>query len=414
MSGRRAEVIAIGSELLDTGRSDSNGTYLARRLGEIGLEVRFRSVVGDSIDDIREAFRVALGRSDVVVATGGLGPTVDDLTREAVASLLAIPLIEDEALVRTIEDRFHRYAADMPPRNRRQAQVPRGAEPLPNRHGTAPGLVLQVGHAFIALLPGVPLEMRQIMEESVLPRLATTGERYAYRSVKIAGLSESEVDRRLEDVARRAGGVAWTILGYPGQVEIHLRERVSAGGRPEGIERIEREIESTLGINVFARDEGTMEQTVGTLLGVRGASLAVAESLTGGSIAGRITSVAGSSRYFVGGIVCYTDAAKIEVLGVRKGILQDFGAVSREVAVEMAHRARALLTATYGLAATGYAGPQGGGKDRPAGTVALALTGPQLSRSRELMLPGDREGVRARASQAALDLLRRALLGEEA
>jgi competence/damage-inducible protein CinA-like protein len=413
MTGIRAEVIAIGSELLESRQSESNGTYLARRLGGIGLDVRFRTIVGDSIDDIREAFRVALGRSDVILATGGLGPTVDDLTREALASLLDLPLVEDRAIVREIENRFRRYGVEMPPSNLRQAQVPQGAEPLPNRHGTAPGLFLKTDRAVLVLLPGVPQEMRQIMEDAVMPRLGSVGKRYATRILKIAGLAESEVDRRLEDVARRAGEVAWTILGFPGQVEIHLRERLSEGETAAGIERIEREIEAILGLSLFARDGVTMEETVGRLLVDRGATLAVAESLTGGFLSARMTSVPGSSRYFAGGIVCYTEAAKRDLLGVRERTLKEFGVVSREVAVEMAERARDVLGSTWGLSATGYAGPEGGGGDQPPGTVMLGLSGPGSARVRALLLPGDREGVRTRAAQAALDLLRRALLGAE-
>jgi nicotinamide-nucleotide amidase len=407
----RAEVLAIGSELLDPGRSDTNGAYLALRLGEIGIPVRFRTVVGDVIGDLEEAFRVALSRSDLVVATGGLGPTVDDLTREALASLLDLPLEEDRAVLRQIEERFRRLGLDMPPRNRRQAQVPRGAEVLANRLGTAPGLFLRSAGRIVALLPGVPSEMERMAEEELLPRLRPTGERFVYRIFKIAGLAESEVDRRLEDVARRAGEVAWTILASPGQVEIHLRERVRPGEPAVGIERIDREIEATLGIDLFARDGDTLEGTVGRLLLEREESVAVAESLTGGQIAGRISSVPGASRYFVGGVVCYSDEAKRRLLGVRRETLEIHGAASPEVALEMARGARELLAATWGISATGFAGPGGGSADRPPGTVVIGLAGPERALHRELRLPGDRETVRARAAQWALDLLRRELTG---
>lgn len=410
MSAPRAELIAVGSELLEPWRTDTNGSYLARVLGERGIAVRFRTVVGDTAEDLEGAFRVALERSDLIVATGGLGPTIDDLTREAVAALLGLPLLEDEGLAAKIGERFLRHGLTMPPQNRRQAMVPRGADVLPNRLGTAPGLWIARGDARIVLLPGVPEEMRQITEESVLPRLQGTGERFAHRIIKIAGLAESEVDRRLETVARRAAPVAWTILASPAQVEIHLRERVPAGGRPEGIERIDGEIAAVLGAHLAARDEETIEEVTGRLLVGRGATLATAESLTGGGIAERVTRIPGASRYFRGGVVSYVDDAKRDVLGVAPQTLRDRGPVSRETAVEMARGARRLFASTWALSATGYAGPEGGGPDRPPGTTVLCLAGPGVETIRELNFPGTREVVRERSCRSALDMLRRALL----
>ena len=410
MSPPRAELIAVGSELLEPWRTDTNGSYLARVLGERGIAVRFRTVVGDTAEDLEGAFRVALDRSDLIVATGGLGPTIDDLTREAVAALLGLPLLEDEGLAAAIEERFRRHGLTMPPQNRRQAMVPRGAEVLPNRLGTAPGLWIVRGDARLVLLPGVPEEMRQITEESVLPRLQGTGERFSHRIIKIAGLAESEVDRRLETVARGAAPVAWTILASPAQVEIHLRERVPAGGRPEGIDRIDGEIAAVLGAHVAARDEETIEEVTGRLLVGRGATLATAESLTGGGIAERVTRIPGASRYFRGGVVSYVDEAKRDVLGVAPETLRDRGPVSRETAVEMARGVLRLFGSTWALSATGYAGPEGGGPDRPLGTTVLCLAGPGVETVRELNFPGTRDVVRERSCRSALDMLRRALL----
>ena len=291
--------------------------------------------------------------------------------------------------------------------------VPQGATILPNRLGTAPGLWLPSGRATIVLLPGVPGEMRQIVDDSVLARLPVEEDRFAYRVIKIAGLTESDVDRRLDEVARSAGPVAWTILAAPEQIEIHLRERVRGGDAPAGMERIDRAIVEVLGAHVFARDEETMEEVIGSLLVERGESLATAESLTGGGIAGRITSVSGASRYFRGAAVVYTDESKKALLGVGARTLETHGAVSPATAVEMACGARRLFGSTWALSATGYAGPEGGGPDRPAGTVVLGLAGPEIETSRELRLPGNRETVRARTGRTALDLLRRALLGVE-
>jgi len=410
MSPPRAELIAVGSELLEPWRTDTNGSYLARVLGERGIAVRFRTVVGDTVEDLEGAFRVALGRSDLIVATGGLGPTIDDLTREAVAALLGLPLLEDEGLAASIEERFRSHGLTMPPQNRRQAMVPRGADVLPNRLGTAPGLWIARGDARLVLLPGVPDEMRQITEESVLPRLQGTGERFAHRIIKIAGLGESEVDRRLEPVARGAAPVAWTILASPAQVEIHLRERVAAGGRPEGIDRIDGEIAAVLGAHVAARDEETIEEVTGRLLVGRGDTLATAESLTGGGIAERVTRIPGASRYFRGGVVSYVDEAKRDILGVAPDTLRDRGPVSRETAVEMARGVLRLFGSTWALSATGYAGPEGGGPDRPPGTTILCLAGPGVETVRELNFPGTRDVVRERSCRSALDMLRRALL----
>ncbi len=411
MSPRRAELIAVGSELLGPWRTDTNGSYLSRVLGERGIAVRFRTVVGDSLEDMRNAFRGALERSDLVVATGGLGPTIDDLTREAVAGLLGLPLEEDERIVARIEERFRRHALTMPPRNRRQAMVPRGAEVLPNSLGTAPGLLLRAGAATIVLLPGVPDEMRRMMDESVLPRLGETGERFAYRVIKIAGLTESEVDRRLSDAAHDAAPAEWTILAAPGQVEIHLRERVTEGAPAAALERLDSAITAELGSHVFARDEETMEEIVGGQLVARGESLACAESLTGGEVAQRITRVPGASRYFRGGVVAYTAEAKRAILGVSQATLESEASVGPETASAMARGARRLFGSTWAVSTTGYAGPEGGGAGRPAGMVFLGLSGPGGESTRELSVPGSRETVRTRTARSALDLVRRAILG---
>jgi nicotinamide-nucleotide amidase len=411
---RRAELIAIGSELLGWSRLDTNGSYLARRLGERGIPVRFRTIVGDDPADLRAAFAVALGRAEVVIATGGLGPTVDDLTREAVAELLGLPLDEDAALLRGIEERFRRHGLAMPPSNRRQAQVPRGAEVLPNSVGTAPGLVLRQGTRIVALLPGVPAEMESMVEDALLPRLQAANEVLASRVLKIAGLTESETDRRLAEVHAGAGDVEWTILAAPGQIEIHLRERVGAGATPAGIDRLDAAIAAILGEHLFGRDDQTIESAVGRLATAAGATAAVAESVTGGGVAARLTSIPGASRWFRGGAVAYGDDAKIALAGVDPGILAREGAVSVAVAAGMAEGIRARLGATWGLATTGYAGPEGGGPDRPPGTIVLGLAGPGVANTRTLRLPGPRAIVQQRAVMAALDLLRRGLMGRPA
>ena len=408
---RRAELIAIGSELLGWSRVDTNGSYLARRLGERGIPVRFRTIVGDDPADLRAAFAVALGRAEVVIATGGLGPTVDDLTREAVAELLGLPLDEDAALLGGIEERFRRHGLAMPPSNRRQAQVPRGAEVLPNSVGTAPGLVLRRGARLVALLPGVPGEMERMVEDALLPRLEAANEVFATRILKIAGLTESETDRRLAGVHAGAGDVSWTILAAPGQIEIHLSERIGAGAAPAGIARLDAAIAAVLGEHLFGRDDDTIESVVGRLATAAGTTAAVAESVTGGGVAARLTSIPGASRWFRGGAVAYGDDAKIALAGVDPATLAGEGAVSVSTAAGMAEGIRARLGASWGLATTGYAGPEGGGPDRPPGTIVLGLAGPGVATTRTLRLPGPRAIVQQRAVMAALDLLRRGLMG---
>jgi len=409
MSARGAEFIAIGSELLEPLRLDTNGSYVARKLGEIGIAVRFRSVVGDSIEDLSEVFRTAIGRCDLVVATGGLGPTIDDLTREAVSAVLGLPLLEDAAIAEGLRRRFARQGLGMPASNLRQAQVIRGAEVIPNRLGSAPGQLLRSGGVTIALLPGVPAEMQSMVEEWLLPRLEGSDDRYVYRVVHIAGLTESEVDRRLAGVAATAAGIGWTILASLGQVDIHLRERVRAGATARGIERLDQAIAEVLGLHVVSRDEAGLEHEVGRLLVQRGETLAVAESVTGGLVSRRLTDVPGASRYFVGAAVCYSESAKERWAGVRRATLDAEGAVSEATAREMAAGVRDRLGSAWGLATTGFAGPDAG-EGQPPGTVIIGLCGPDGCAARRLRLPGDRPAIRARAAQAALDALRLGLI----
>ena len=411
MSLRQAELIAIGTELLDPWHLDTNGAYLVQQLGTAGIAVRFRTVVGDDPDDLMEVFRMALSRSELIIATGGLGPTIDDRTRETVAALLGRPLEERAEIVADLRTRYAQIGLPLSEGARRQASVPCGAIVLPNHRGSAPGLLIREGKATIALLPGVPAEMRQMVEDSLLSKLGSGSIRVAYRTLRIAGLSESEVDRRLEPVAKDAAGIGWTILGSPGQVSIHLSEPVKRGGEARRIAGIEAEIRRILGRRLFAVDDETLEGVVGRLLRDSGGTLAVAESMTGGGVASAITAVPGSSRYFVGGVVCYSDRLKRQEVGVRPETLDRHGAVSTEVAAEMAAGIRERLGARWGLSVTGYAGPGAGG-GHPPGLVFVGLSGAGEPRAESFSFPGDRDAVRLRAVSGGLDLLRRALLDE--
>jgi nicotinamide-nucleotide amidase len=410
----RAELLAIGSELLGPWRIDTNGSWLARRLGERGIPIAFRTVVGDDPGDLQAALRTALGRSAIVLATGGLGPTVDDITREAASAVLGLPLLEDPAIARRLEERFRRHGLPMPPQNRRQALILEGAEVLPNTLGTAPGQILRPHGRLLVLLPGVPAEMRRMVDEGVLPRLPRTGRRFAYRVLKTAGPTESDVDHRLADLARGAAPVEWTILATPGQVEIHLRESLPGGRPAEGIQRLERAIEAILGPDLFGRDEETLEGVVARLLTSREATVAVAESFTGGLVAARLVNVPGASAWLRGAAVCYSDDAKRGLAAVPAATLAAHGAVSGETAAAMAAGIRSRLGASWGVATTGCAGPGAGPGGRPPGTAFLAVAGPAGDRVLERLLPGDRDLVRVRGAQLALDLLRRALLGAAA
>jgi nicotinamide-nucleotide amidase len=407
---RRAETIAIGTELLGPDRIDSNGAFLSRALGAHGYDVRFRTVVGDEPRELEDALRLAIARVDLVVATGGLGPTVDDLTREAVAAVLRLPLEEDAAIARDLEERFRRHGRPMPPSNLRQAQVPRGAEVLPNKLGSAPGLLLRTDRALLALLPGVPSEMERMTLDHLLPRLDATGTRRVHRVIKIAGTSESDVDHRLAAVHRGAGKVGWTILAGAGQIEIHLTEWTAPKTRAAGVERLDAEIAAILGDDLFGRDDDTLEEVVGRLLVSRRQTVAAAESITGGRIARRLTAVPGASNWFVGGGVVYTDGAKRALADLDAAILERHGAVSVEAATGLAEGIRRRLGSDWGLATTGFAGPAGQNDPHPPGTVLLGIAGPAGSSTRRLMLPGTRTVVQARAAQAGLDLLRRELL----
>ena len=411
MSLNHAELIAIGTELLDPWHLDTNGAYLIRQLGTIGIVVRFRTVVGDDPDDLTNVFRIALGRSDLIIATGGLGPTIDDRTRETVAALLGRPLEERAVIVADLETRYAQIGLALSQGARRQASVPRDAEVLPNHRGSAPGLLIREGKATIVLLPGVPAEMREMVVDSLLTRLASGSTRVAYRTLLIAGLTESEVDQRLDPVAKNAAGIGWTILASPGQVSIHLSEPVKGGEEATRIAVTETEIRRILGDRLFAVDNETMEGVVGRMLHASGGTLAVAESMTGGGVARAITTVPGSSRYFVGGVVCYSDRVKRQEVGVRPETLDRHGAVSAEVAEEMAAGIRDRLGSHWGLSVTGYAGPETG-SGHPPGQVFVGLSGAGKPRAESFSFPGDRDAVRLRAVRGSLDLLRRTLLDE--
>ena len=413
-----AVIIAVGSELLMPDRTDANSLFLTRELNELGVSVRYKMIVGDERDDLAHALRTAIPQADLVVVTGGLGATADDITRETVASVFDLPLQENAGVVSALRDRFAARGLEMPDINRRQALIPKGAVALGNDHGTAPGLFLEHEGTLCVVLPGPPRELHPMFREVAAARLAPhSGGRGIFRRVLIvAGRTESHVEEAAQPVYSRWRGrspaVHTSILASLGQIELHLS---TAGTGAAEADRVltaaTAELAEVLGTNLVSTDGSPLEGVVGRLLVQRESAVAVAESCTGGLIASRLTDIPGSSAYVHSGWVVYSNEAKTQLLGVDPQLIADHGAVSEPVAEAMAVGARQRAGVEYALGVTGIAGPDGGSTDQPVGTVYIALVSPNaVSRVRRLQLPGERERVKCQASQAALDMLRRVLL----
>ena len=409
-----AEIIAIGSELLSFDRTDTNSLWLTDKLNRIGIDVKLKTVVGDDDSRLEETIKDAVKRSRVVITTGGLGPTEDDITRKVVARALGRRLSLDEKVLEEIRQRFRAFGiANMPERNSRQAMVIAGAEVLSNPNGSAPGLFLDHDDCAIALMPGPPREMKPMFENHVQARLEKLAGnvRFATRVLRVAGMGESAVDEKIAPIYTKYQNPSTTILFNSSEIEIHLR----AHGRTEAdaetlLDDLSLKIEQELGNAAFSFRGETMEEVVGRRLAMTNFTLAVAESCTGGLIAQRLTSVPGSSKYFIEGVVTYSNESKTRLLGVDKKIIREFGAVSQQVARDMARGVRHHAKTDFGLSVTGIAGPDGGTEEKPVGLVYIALADDAHTEHKRLMIPGDRELVRWRASQAALDMLRRRLI----
>ena len=410
----KAEIIAIGSELLTPFRVDTNSLYLTEQLERLGIPVVRKTVIGDDREHLKQAFAEALARSELVIGIGRLGPTEDDRTREAVAELLGRRLAQNDEVVAMMEERFRARGRKMPAVNLRQAMVPEGAEWLANTEGTAPGLWLTTGEKrIVVLLPGPPKELKPMFEEHCLPRLRHHAPKHAFANkvLKVVGMAESDVEQRITHLYREVANPQTTILAAPGQIEIHLRgSGADTADAMRRVEELAERIEDVLGEAVFSRGPETLEQVVGLYLMMRGATLAVAESCTGGLLGERITSVPGSSKYFRGGVVCYADDLKRKLVGVPENLLRKKGAVSAEVAESLARSIRRQARSVLGLSITGIAGPEGGTPDKPVGTVFIALADANRVKSEKQRFLGDRERIRWQATQAALDLVRRRLM----
>lgn len=408
-----AEIIAIGSELLTPDRIDTNSLWLTERLNAIGIDVRLKTIVGDDELRLEEALRDAIRRSDVIISTGGLGPTEDDITRKVFARVLGRQLVLDDAILEDIRAKFRRIGATMTPNNERQALVLRDAEVLPNARGTAPGLLVQDGRALIVLLPGPPREMQPMFTELIAPRLEkqSHGIRIRKRVLRTTGLGESALDQKIAAIYGRYTNPSTTILAKPGEVDIHLTAKSETVESAEALlDELAEQIEDALHPAVYSHRGESLEEVVGLGLTVKGYTLATAESCTGGLIAKRITDVPGSSAYFLEGLVTYANAAKTRLLGVSEDTLAEHGAVSAEVAEAMARGVKERSGATIGLATTGVAGPGGGSDEKPVGLVYIALVDDVQSEAKAFNLFGSRQEIRERASQIALDWVRRRFL----
>jgi nicotinamide-nucleotide amidase len=410
----KAEIIAVGSELLVPGRAETNGTYITAKLREVGVVVGARDTIADDPELLSSAFRAALARADVVIATGGLGPTEDDLTREAAAAALGRSVRRDPALLEGLRARFARYNRVMAAVNEKQADVIEGAVVLPNSRGTAAGQYVEADGRLLFLLPGPPIEMQPMFEGQVLPIVAARagGAVLRTRVLKIASMSESDVEQAVAPLYKTFTNPVTTILSNPGQVELHL----TAEGRSMQecdacIEELVRGMRERLPGRIYSEDGRDLPPVVAGLMREKKLRLALAESCTGGLVAARLTEVAGASEFFERGYVTYSNRAKMDLLGVDAGLLERVGAVSEEVARAMAEGARRAAGVDVALSITGIAGPGGETPDKPVGLVYIAMTGALGDRVRKAHFPGERERVRHQASQAALEMLRRALLG---
>ena len=408
-----ASILAVGSELLGTARLDTNSLFLTERLDALGIETVRKACVGDGWDALVAEVRVALDRAPLLVTSGGLGPTDDDRTKEAVAKVLGRPLVRDEAILRRLKERFRKRGYEMPEVNAKQADVIEGATVLANRRGSAPGFLVEAGGRTIVLLPGVPHELKAMWDDAVAPLLGRgAGDGLHRRVLKVAAMPESVVETLIRPVYDAYPDVPITILAAPGEVHLQFAARGSAESAGAVLDRIEADFHKALAGEIFGRDEITLEEVVGDLLRLRQRTLALAESCTGGHLAGRLTDVAGSSDYFLGSAVTYANSAKADLVGVAAATLERFGAVSEETAREMALGARRRFGASIGLAITGIAGPGGGTPEKPVGTVHLALDDADGTRlARKLLMPGDRALVRRWSTSAALSMLRHHLLG---
>ena len=408
------EVISIGDELLLGTVVDTNSAYIARRLTGVGAEVTYKTTVGDDASMVENAVRQALERADVVIVTGGLGPTRDDITKRIIAGILNRPLVLDELILKRVKEHFERRNMEMPAINTNQAMVPKGAKAFASPLGTAPAIMIKEKNSLLVMLPGVPSEMKSLFDEHVLPAIAerAKGIVIVHRTLHICGITESKIEQMLTGEVR---GLARGEIAYlPQHTGVDLRLTARAVSKEKALKKIrniEEKIEGVLGEAVWGKDDDTLEQVVGYLLSMKRKTISLAESCTGGLIMDMITNVPGSSSYFIGGVVAYSNEIKTGKLKVPKSFLKESGAVSKEVALAMAEGVRRYASSDIGLSITGIAGPSGATPDKPVGLVCLALAWEVGSASEQHNFLGSRRQIKEQSAVTGLDMLRRHLLG---
>lgn len=409
----KAEIISIGTEILLGQILNTNQQWLSLRLSELGIDVYYQSTVGDNPQRLSQAIRQGLNRSDIIITTGGLGPTVDDITLETISHILSTKLVYNIKIAGKIKSHFGKQCLDMPRENLRQARVPEEAKILANNVGTAPGLIVEQCGKILIALPGPPRELNPMFERFVMPYLKKKTKSdwvIKVRTLSITGLPESAVDQKVRDLLKSPPPVTVGIYAKPALIEL----KITAKARNEKtaktlIDAVDGKISARLKGYIFGRDNETLESAVGKKLAGAHKTLAIAESCTGGLISNRITNVPGSSKYFKMGIVVYSNEAKISLLNLPRDIISKYGAVSRQTAIEMAKNIREISGADIGLSVTGIAGPTGATKTKPAGLVYIAISTPKKTIWKEFHFRGEREVIKFRSSQAALDMLRRSV-----
>ena len=400
----RAEILTIGDELCRGEIVDTNSSYLAARLWDLDITARWMTSCTDDAADIAQALRTATARADVVVCSGGLGPTEDDRTVDVICELAGVDAEVEPRAHAFMKERFARSGFQLTPNNMRQVRVPKGATVLTNRAGLAPGFWIELSGTPLLVVPGVPREMKRIWADEIEPRLRErVKEPPSVRTFHIYGMGESHIDHRLAGLSAEGVSIHYRVVFPENRVKIVVR----GPGAEERLAALEREVRARLGHHIYGVDGETFPEVIGKILRGRGAKLAVAESCTGGLVGHLITSVAGSSDYFVGGALTYSNELKQKLLGVKEETLRQHGAVSEPCVREMAEGIVKMAGANVGVAISGIAGPGGGTPEKPVGTIWLAIAGPHGTRSRHVLYGGDREQVKQVAAHAAIAMIYR-------